>query len=126
MGPPDQGAHRQYWSLGLSPRAPQKLLSLSTLSRKTCRFAALGANAMRAFGRLLVTNARRCFALLANVLERGDRKRSFLLENAAGLRSAAHVLLLRTLLGVSLDDVQAFDRRHARFREHGFDRTALA
>src|SRR5579884_1021799 len=73
----------------------------------------------------MMTYARRCFALFAYVLKRRDGKRSFLLENAAGLRSAAHVLLLRTLLGLSLDDVEAFDRCHSRLRENGFDHAAF-
>src|SRR5579884_893653 len=81
---------------------------------------------MRTLGRIPVTDARGRFALLAHVLERGERKRRFLLQYPAGLRSAAHSLCLRTLLGVSLDDVQALDRRHARFRKHGLDHAALA
>src|SRR5690348_8967143 len=73
-----------------------RFMTLRALRGETCRFAALGADAVRTFGRFAMTDARGCFALLAHVLKRRERKRSFLLENAAGLRSATHVLLLRT------------------------------
>src|SRR6185437_12680870 len=76
-------------------------------------------------GRPAVTQTRRVLAFLADVLQRRNRKRSLLFDDAARLH-AAHVARLAPLLGVALDDVQPLDGGGTLLRLHRLYGAALA
>src|SRR5579863_1945481 len=98
---------------------------LRALRRVARRLAAARADAVRrTVRRAAASQPSRQLALLAHVLQCGNRQSRFLFDDAAGLHRAAHVRRLTALLGVAFDDVDALDGRARAV--YGLHRAALA